>query len=327
MPFSASQITSHIRPVSLRPAATRARRFSPAVWWHLLSLDAPTVAVTWCWFLGAIFQVHLSGLTLVTLGLGTWCVYVADRLLDAQLSTDMSDFRDRHWFYLRHHRLFSVAWLGVALPLTYLILFRVDSGLRAGDVVLCCIGIAYFLGIHRRAQQLKTPRRFSLRLPKECAVGFLFAMATAMPTWMCLKSAAENSTSFGVRIFFVSAVLTFGAVCWLNCTAIQTWEDADLSEDAVHTILSGQAVPKGLTAFLGRHLTTFAASTALASAVLTCLSAKTPFWPVYLAVMLSASIFLLLLRQRTRWSTLALRIAADAALLTPLFFLPWLLFR
>ena len=76
------------------------------VWWHLLSLDAPTVAVVWCWFFAAAFRVSLPPTALVTLALGTWCVYVADRLLDGWRSVDMTDLRDRHWFYLRHRKPF-----------------------------------------------------------------------------------------------------------------------------------------------------------------------------------------------------------------------------
>ena len=52
-------------------------------YWHLLSLDAPTVAGLWCWAFGRAVRLHLSPRLPVALALGTWLFYVADRLLDA----------------------------------------------------------------------------------------------------------------------------------------------------------------------------------------------------------------------------------------------------
>ena len=144
--MSASPLTSS--PVVRNPEVGRGSEALPIqrlwVWWHLLSLDAPTVAVVWCWFFAAAFGVSLPSTALVTLALGTWCVYVADRLLDGWRSVDMTDLRDRHWFYLRHRKPFVIAWIAAAAPLAYLILFRVQPAVRTDDIVLCLIGIGYF---------------------------------------------------------------------------------------------------------------------------------------------------------------------------------------
>lgn len=316
---------------TLTPALDRANSLQtrrPWVWWHLLSFDAPTVAVVWCWFFAAAFGLSLPWPVLPTLVLGTWSVYVADRLLDGWSSRDTVSLRDRHWFYLRHRRAFGITWLLVAVPLAWLIFFRISPTVRAADVVLCLIGIAYFVLIHkvssRKCRQSARPERPTIfsccshLLTKELAVGFLFPIATVIPAWT--RVAAD-------RGLLAVAVIIFGAACWLNCVAIQTWEDAEVSYDVMHTILGAPAAEhstdrgKNLTQVLGKHLSAFAWIVFAASLALSFIAAKTPLWPVFAAVTMSAALFIGLIRNRRKFSTLSLRIAADAALLTPLLFL------
>ena len=302
IPTSGAEFHPHARPAR-----------SPWVWWHLLSLDAPTVAVAWCCFFASAFGLTLPSTSLVTLALGTWCVYVGDRLLDGWRSTDTFALRDRHWFYLRHRGPFVLAWIAAAVPLAYLIFFRVPAAVRTDDIVLCLIGCAYFLLIHGRTS-LGSPLR---RFPKEFAVGFLFSIATVVPTWTRLGQGR------GLLLF---AVLTFGAACWLNCVAIQTWEDAEAVREGLDNILSettrasAKTGPRGLTKFLGAHLTAFAMAVGATALSLGCITARSPLWPLFAAVVLSSLLFLVLIRQAERFSALSLRILADGALLTPLIF-------
>jgi hypothetical protein len=288
------------------------------VWWLLLSLDAPTVAVVWCWFFAATFRLSLPWTALITLALGTWCVYVADRLLDGWRSTDITTLRDRHWFYLRHRKAFVIAWMAAAIPLAYLIFFHVQAAVRTDDVVLCLIGSAYFLLIHNH------PKKY--RFSKEFFVGFLFSISTAVPTWTRLQE---------MRGVLLSAILTFGAVCWLNCVAIQTWEDAEsrhsgapdhFFQDRSHASGDQQSVtrPSMLTNFLGNHLTAFAMTLGALAFSLACISTAKAAWPLFAAVVLSSVLFVVLIRQTRRFSALSLRILADGALLTPLIFLLYL---
>ena len=284
------------------------------VWWHLLSLDAPTVAVVWCWFFAAAFGVSLPPTALVTLALGTWCVYVADRLLDGWRSVDMTELRDRHWFYLRHRKPFVIAWTAAAIPLAYLILFRVQPPVRTDDIVLCLIGIGYFLLIHHRCDG----DRFS----KELFVGFLFSIATAVPTWTRLQQG---------RGLLLAAILTFGAACWLNCVAIQTWEDAETGREGVQNhfaagrtrelrLQENTARRRALTDYLGDHLTAFAIAIGALALSLASFPAARVVWPLFIAVAASSLVFLALIRRNVRFSALSLRVLADGALLTPLLF-------
>ncbi|MHB8303183.1 MAG: hypothetical protein ACYDC6_10165 [Acidobacteriaceae bacterium] len=288
---------SAVAPPLEQGRPTRHRGRSPLVWWHLLSLDAPTIAVLWCWFFAAAFGIAFRWVVLPTLALGTWCVYVADRLLDGLRTADRTTLRERHWFYLRHRRFFTTAWIVAAAPLAYLLLMRVPGAVRTDDIALALIGATYFLLIH--GPQPRRARWF----PKELAVGLLFAIATAIPAWARIP--ADRGT-------LAAAIVAFGAACWLNCVAIQIWEDAESSRE----FRTG-----GLTRWLGQHLLAFAGVVGAAGLALTFLAARTPAWPLFAAVTLSALLFFILIRQSHRFSVLALRIAADAALLTPLLFL------
>ena len=296
----------------------RRRGRAPWVWWHLLSLDAPTIAVLWCWFFAAAFGIQFRWTVLPTLALGTWCVYIADRLLDGLLSTETAILRDRHWFYVRHRTFFTGAWIMAAVPLAYLVLLRVQRSVRNDDIILGLIGATYFALVHgfRRG-----PMRW---FPKELAVGFLFAIATAVPAWAHTTSATE-------REILAVAVLAFGAACWLNCVAIQVWEDAEAAQEVAHDILAGSrgrhartgkiVQTFGLTQFLGQHLTAFAAFLGATGICLAWAAAHTPASPLLVCVAFSSFLFLMLIHCSTRFSVLTLRIAADAALLTPLLFL------
>jgi hypothetical protein len=253
---------------------------------------------------------------------------VADRLLDGWLSADTAALRDRHWFYLRHRRPFVIAWLVAAIPLTYLIFFREPLSVRTDDIVLCLIGVAYFFLIHGRSSQTDGVRLFPHWFPKELAVGFLFAIATAVPTWTEVTEGHSLSMGGGLinRSFLIAAIFTFGAACWLNCVAIQVWEDAEANREVIHTILAAQPKQESTTRYrdltesLGKHLTAFAISVGAVSLGFAALTAKSHFYPLFLSLTFSAVLFLALIRFSQRFSSLSLRIAADAALLTPLLF-------
>lgn len=303
------------RRTSEIPSVPRHR--SPLVWWHVLSLDAPTVAGLWCWFFAASFHVKLHWFAIATIVLGTWCVYVADRLLDGWRVSDVTLLRERHWFYLRHRRFFGIAWLAATILLGYLILLRLRPAIRIDDVLLCVTGVGYFLVIHglrRGGFRRGLARWFS----KELAVGFLFALATAVPALALLRNSYPGR--YGILL---AAALAFGAGCWLNCVAIQVWEDDRERVPGNASLFRhmSNARSYALTGHVGNHLKAFAGIVAVSTACVTVIFLKTPAWPVFAAVTLSAGIFLWLIHYSGRFRVLHLRIAADAALLTPLLFL------
>lgn len=144
-----------------------------------------------------------------------------------------------------------------------------------------------------------------------------------MPTWTRVQAG---------RSLLLSAILTFGAACWLNCVAIQTWEDAEAARVGDHDVFSKRRTHGGyilenhegrpaLTNFLGHHLMAFTAVIGGLSLSLAAIPATRIVWPLFAAVALSSVVFLALIRQSIRLSALSLRILADGALLTPLVFL------
>lgn len=273
-----------------------------AVYWHLLSLDAPTVAALWSWSFARAVHVALPPLAPLLLAVGTWLVYVADRLLDGISSCDHAQLRVRHHFYSRHRRLFLLAGAVVCPVFIWIVFTRMAPGVRREDRAVFAVAMLYFLLVHLRGRQAEK------WLPKELAVGVLFAAATAVPAWARIA---------GYRSHLAPAVFLFAILCWLNCAAIENWErrDSDPMDATIHRT----------TLWAGRHLRSLAAATALIAAVMAfTASANIALLGLYLASALAALLLLWLARNERRLTTMQLRIAADAALLTPIFFLAWM---
>ncbi len=274
-----------------------------AVYWHFLSLDAPTVAVLWAWSFARALGVAVSASAIAVLGIGAWIIYVADRLLDARWGDDAA-LRERHFFHARHRRSFCVGLGAAGIALAWLIALM-PAQARRDDIVVFAASMLYFAVAHLSAV------RFRRAFAREMAVGILFASAVAVPAW-----SAEP-----VRGALTIPVILFAGLCSLNCVAIETWERPDgAGRLSVSVIALGLA-----TAALGAMLSAPSRYSAQARG------------EVHLAEAVLASALLLLAldiryRRFMRSATpervprflLVLRIAADATLLTPLLFvLPW----
>ncbi len=282
-------------------------RHSPLVWWHLLSLDAPTVAVVWSWAFARAFDIALPWFALLTLGLGTWCVYVADRLLDGWRSGRSTQLRERHLFYARHRRIFLSALVAAFLPLIYFLFLRVAHAVRIDDVLLATLGLVYFILIHGPDKRDANGRRAwmprKLWIPKEITVGILFAVATAIPAWSRLH---------GKPLWMPMVVVLFSGICCWNCIAIQIWENGCVQD-------SRRAEPvHPLTAWVGARLQWFAAILFIVAVGVAAL-APTPEIRILAALCSLSGVFFLLLHHfHRRMHSRTLRVAVDMALLTPL---------
>jgi hypothetical protein len=278
-------------------AAQRRRASLPGVFvsWHLLSLDAPTVALLWAWAFARAAHVHAAGSAVAVLGLGTWLIYIADRLLDSRGGAPRTALRERHRFHARHRRPFLTASGAAAVALLWLVAAQLPAGARRADAAIFAVFLIYFVFVHLVGS----------RFPRSLAVGIIFAAASAAPAW---------SQSQLVRVGWVAAVVLFAALCWLNCAAIHTWEETRPPTQSLR-------VP------------TMAICIALAAGGLAAASWTALRDPgtLRLAVSIFASALLLLglhLDQRRialrADAALSLRVLADAALLTPILFLiPW----
>jgi hypothetical protein len=269
----------------LRPFHTSLR------YWHLLSLDAPTVAALWCWAFGRAVRLRLDPWLPVALALGTWLFYIADRLLDAAYSPD-SLLQERHRFHQHHRVRFVTAAVPITIALAVLVA-RMPNSLIAAYCVLGGLSLIYLAMVHLpiRARGRSLPC-----FPKEFAVALLFAAATALPAW---AAAVHHGISRSHPLLFLCPL--FAALCWLNCTAIEEWEQHRRGH-RIEWLASFIVAASGLSLF-----------------VLINHSAR---W-LAMAAAVSAALFLALDRGRLAAGTR--RIAADLVLLTPVFVIPLLL--
>ena len=254
--------------------------------WHLLSLDAPAVAALWTYFIARTTHVPLPVLAPVAMALAVWMLYACDRILDAQRPGQLEA---RHHFHAQHRTGFLIGIAIAAIALACILPTLSFAALR----IYSALGIllaAYFVLIHAT--------RTGPRLPKELAVGFFFSAAVFIPT---IARAPQ------LRLALLPFALHLALVCWLNCIAIYAWENGAATQ-AHSTTLWAVAHIQSLGAF----------AIALGIALIGSTSHN-----LSLAAALSAAILLVLHRNQHRLSRLNLRVLADAALLTPLLFLPF----
>jgi hypothetical protein len=303
-------------PTSVR-IAVRAVRL-----WHLLSLDAPTVAALWTWFLAASSHIRLPLAATLAMAVAVWTLYAADRLLDARrLDAETSEglpsnggkrreLEARHLFHHRHRRGFRAGITLCSLLLALLLPQLAPAAIQL-YLVLGSLLLGYFLLIHSPAPNAER----SNRLPKEFAVGIFFSAATFVPT-----IAREPS----LRPALLPMALLFALLCSLNCLFIYAWE---------HPAPTPRTHPTtGLALRFLDSLTLFTACAGVALAGLSLYAhgdapSRLAPWPIPAGVALSALLLLLvdrLHRGRNRLAPTTLRAAADLCLLTPLLFLPFL---
>ncbi|MFZ0662846.1 MAG: hypothetical protein WAM66_09150 [Acidobacteriaceae bacterium] len=276
-------------------------------YWHLLSLDAPTVAALWAWSIARALQLSLAANSLLLLFAGTWLLYVADRILDG-FHADRARLHERHFFYLRHRTAALAAALPVAIVVAWLALAHMLPRARGADLALFSLAAAYFALVHLRGRA--TERWF----PKELLVALIAAAAIAVPAWSRLATPTALSCSI-----LAAATLLFAAVCWLNCLAIERWEQDPGSHVPItdRTTRWGQRRLRPISAAI-------ALAASLAAAAFLCCN-QFPAALLSLAAAASAALLAALdqtqsqskSRSPIRPSAFHLRIAADLALLTP----------
>jgi hypothetical protein len=263
------------------------------LWWNILSLDAPTVAVVWALLLARPSHMRLRAADEIVLGLVVWCIYVSDRLFDGLNPTNQRVLRERHLFCAKHLR--ALTWLLVLAAFAVLWVtadFLAPLEVSAGMKLAAMIG-AYMAIIHAGRGSIA---RF---VPKEVAVGILFAVGTTLPAWSRLSEFSwDEWTPFGL----------FAVLCSLNCLAIECWENEPRYPDWfqgrspvirwAETRINQLAVALAVSAF----------------AVVLVRRHPGPFGSGLPAISLAALLILLLNCHRNRLSGRALRVLADATL-------------
>jgi hypothetical protein len=165
-------------------------------WWHLLSLDAPTVAAVWACLFARITHIRLPWIAALILALGTWLIYIADRLLDGISPDELKRLRERHHFCARNCKRFLIAAMAGCAILLWLIATRMYPFTRRDDAIIFVVAMAYFGAIHgpsfwvpKRSTHFVQKETRLLKdaasatkvwMPKEAAVAILFAAANQL---------------------------------------------------------------------------------------------------------------------------------------------------
>ena len=259
------------------------------LWWNVLSLDAPMVAVAWLAMFARAARVDLAGVNFVVLGAIVWCIYASDRLLDGWKITDRGELRQRHLFCAERRRAF-VALVGTC-GIATLLLIAERLSLRemvAGAALAAVVG-GYLASIHADAAGI------ARKIPKEIAVGVVFACGTTLPLW---SRRAVGVMGWG----HVLGWGCFALLCCLNTLSIECWEGGTsdgfrMTSEALSWMAGG-----------------LAAGTLAATAVSAALGGA---WVEPLAVASGAAFLLVVHVARSKFSAEALRVLADAALLVP----------
>jgi hypothetical protein len=284
------------------PLTTIGRIRNPLALWHLLSLDAPTVATLWTWFIASTNHVMLPLSSALAMTLAVWTLYAGDRLMDARLmdarplDNNHEDFEARHHFHHLHRSAFLTGIFLASIALATLLPHLEPAAIRL-YVILGALVSAYFILIHATT--------VTHRLPKEIAVGLFFAAATFIPTVARCPD---------LRLALLPAAILFAALCSLNCLFIYAWEHpAPYGDQRTHTI----------TRLALRNLPLLTILLIISSLAIALLDSQTP-WPITSAIAIAAILLLLLHNQRHAISRVTLRAAADIALTTPLLLFPFL---
>ena len=285
------------------PAAPAARR-SLLAWWHLLSLDAPTVSAVWTWFVARACGLHLPWTAPAAMFVAVWMLYVADRLLDARPlagSAAPAELEERHRFHDRHRRTLLILCSVASVALALLLHWTLPAALHL-YTLLAVLLAGWLMLIHGRSSHA------SHRLPKELAVGLFFPAAVFIPT---VARAPQ------LRLLLAAPALLFAAVCTLNCLCVYAWE---------HPFDTRAAHPS--TRWGTQRLPALAIITTVCGAALTFFLARShhPTTAFLSAASTSSALLLLLLHHlRANFRRVQLRALADFVLLTPACFVPWLL--
>jgi hypothetical protein len=250
--------------------------------WHLLSLDAPTVAAVWTWFVARASGLRLPWESVTAMFCAVWVLYAADRLLDARGTVGLEA---RHLFHRRHCLGFRWGIAAGCVALALLVPRMTAAAVRL-DVVLGALLAGWFVVIHSLGSETRP-------LPKEFVVGMFFAAAVFVPT------VARRPYERGELVL---PALVFGAICCLNCLFIFAWEHEGLGEAPGHRFTR---VAARWVVWLGVGLGFCSLATARGSLVMQ-------------AAGLSALLLVAVHRVRGRVERTTLRALADLVLLTPL---------
>lgn len=273
------------------------------LWPNLLSLDAPIVALAWFWMFKQVWLVKYHQPTLPWfLFIVVWCIYVADRLMDARM-VQLGGGRDtpRHEFHRRFRGPLKIA-LAVGSGTGVYLLANQAVGLHAHGLFILVPVVTYF------AVSFYDSGRVSYF--KNILAGVAFGYGTAVGVHFHSREGTIQN------LLVAPEAIVFVSLCVLNMIAIDHWQAADESEDEEKNELN-----RNILLALLLLLVVFCYFMAARSGDY-YLKTQNIF---YLSVLVGAGSLAVLSIARSIYSISmnALRVLADVAMLLPVPFFYW----
>ena len=258
------------------PPASEPAHAQRTPWWlwpHVLSLEAPLVAVLWQAALAHAHGIRLTPLLGVGLGLACWVVYLLDRTLDTFAVKSVTELDMRHVFYHRHRRVLllgvmppvllllgwmalcvipeGVLWQAVSLALLvalYLASWSAQGSRVTRDVFISCAGLGGIMLISRMPLTSGTKFTLSIFVLGVMALSFLrqldIRMGNVLPKEMTAALLFAMGCTTSTRFLAMPETITEPV---LECVLLTllfacnlhgiTCREAGLQNDRKHTRL------------------------------------------------------------------------------------------
>jgi len=190
-------------------------------WWlffNVLALDAPIVAIVWQHFLAENLKIEISITEKASLFFTVWFIYLLDHFFDSRKEFYTTQ---RHLFVARNQKM-TIAMITFTFATSIYLCFSLSKSLILGGLVLASFICIYLMLVHAGIANIKLMCNF-----KELLVGIGFGAGVALPV---IISNIEIKT-------WLPAVLLFCLLCWLNCRLIDTWESNRSSLSKIDLIL------------------------------------------------------------------------------------------
>jgi hypothetical protein len=171
--------------------------------------SSPAPCIFTCRFLQALL-----------LALGTWLLYVADRILDGLRQRQGELLRERHHFHARHRTAFLWAASLLVLLFAWFVLTRMRPEALRDDSWIGVFALLYLFAVHRRTNRITRQRAPAAQ---GACRGHSLCRRNRRPRLVSPRR--RHGAGLG-KEQLAPAVVFFAVLCWINCVGIEKWEAA-----------------------------------------------------------------------------------------------------
>ena len=179
---------------------------------NILSLDAPLVVLFWTELISIQFEVTIPFVAKLIFFLSAWLGYSADRFLESFSKKPDSVICDRHLFFFKNKKIYSLIWITI---------FVVSVNLAVQNFLFIkfflCFGL-FVLVIFNQFQSFFRFTRVELIFPKNIRTSLLLSL-----TCFYLPILFSNDFSVEILLSFLILVILF----FFNCLKIKLWEESN----------------------------------------------------------------------------------------------------